>query len=1112
MLMISLHWLQGVRPGRWAAVISLFFVSVAAFTWPLSSSFSQPVPQFKPVRVTGTLRLVVPTANFADPTFINAPGALTNPIALPDQKVALRLVGDNNALDTADTALDGRFNLMAPRPGKYQVCWSIAGSSGCSKAFVVRKATVGVEFVDARIEKPVLYGVTLTGDHRPCWINDSFFGLDVSTAVSAGGRKVRANIRGEYAITGLAPGSYTVESHCENAHADAQVTLTGGSARADLPLGNHAPRLTTLFATDGTKSLARAATGATIKLAATTRDPDGDQVEYRWRVPDVGGTIGTGTGQSESWQLPTEPGQPAAYVIARDGMGGYAFRRIDMRTGNPNLSFSGQVLDEVSRVPIRNATVTVGGALGKTDANGWFSLAAAPQSDDRYVLNIARSGYAAMSRVYDKDATGATYEMIRAQVDLLPATGVVNITATRDSGPCGTGKTTVRQRPLLHLAQPEIYRAETDRPDDQETAANRRRAEAELLASAQQPLPCDPRSVQIAIPAGGLVDASGNAPSGGIRAASALLNPTRRAIPGDYQAQPIAGGRSELLSYGAVYAEFTDAAGHKLNLKPGVSAEVRVPVSNIAQLSAPPTIALWSYDNKSGLWIEEGTAALQNTPSGWMYVGQTKHFSEINMDVAGNDPAHATCVRVEVGPDFNGWSNLTLRAYVSYGGAPPPKVKEVVLDSQVYHAIFRIPFQTGFPNSLRLELRGKANNQEVVLLDNIINTDAPPHHAMTTPDLWPDSPYTDCTPVVLNAAPGVVPPYGDIDGFGRPAFLAGPYGSFNPANGDQQATAYYAALDAGTPKPTLGAWWAANNFDANGSSTSADFVNATYLNNNDLGFGRNMHCLKTGQKLACYVTNYGLPDQNPQNANDAESLSNPGATVAMEYDPAAGNEAVQFYVYGAGAQANSARLKFADLDGFGPKPVPFLCQTCHGGGPGLNVNNKAEGAHFREFDLPSFRYSNARKWDYGQAISATTPTAAEFNKFATLNKFVRDTNTGNAIAALVDGWYPGPNFVGRPVLPPTPTTWAGHENEYHLVYGQSCRACHVARDYPNFIGVNGLNAFKSSFVVGKVCGSGSPKVRVMPNAIVTYRNFWADKPRVHLYETLVGIPIDSCIN
>lgn len=1101
MMMTSLARLRGSTRIVWT-VLLLALVLLAALAFQYSAGVAQP-SRAVPVRVTGTLKLVVPRGpNIAAASQVTA-------IALPDQKVFLRSAAGIDVA-SAVTTLDGRFDLMAPTGGVYQVCWAIADGKGCSKSLTVRRKTVGAQDVLARLGSPVLYGVSLTGDNRPCWINDSFFRLDVATVVAAGGRKVRANIRGEYAITGLAPGAYTVTAACEKAKTNAPVTLAAGGARVNLPLPNRAPRLVTVFATDGSKSIRRAVTGSTVKVIAQSRDADGDSIEYSWRTIE-GGAIGTGNGDSEKWQIPAEPGLATAYVIARDGRGGYAYRRLELRAGPPDLAFSGVVLDEVTQAPLGGAAVSVGGASVKTSANGWFALTASPRPDDRYVLNIARANYAPVSRVYDKDATGATYEMIRAQVDTVPPGGVVQIADTRSSGPCGGKTVQDRRRPLARLVKPTVYRAPTDKADSREAAALRKRTEAALLAAASQPTRCDPRGVEITVPAGALVGPGGSAPVGSIRAASASLNPARRAIPGDYQATPLGGGRAELRSYGAVYAEFTDSAGNPLNLRSGQTAEIRVPVSDEARPAAPPSIALWSYDNKSGLWLEEGTAPLQNTPSGWAYVGKTRHFSELNMDVAGTDPDHATCVRVEVGPDFNGWSDLVLRAYVSFGGAPPPQVKEVALDNQQYHAIFRIPFNTGFPNSLRLELRGKANNQQVVLLDNIINTDAPPHHAMTTPDLWPDSPYTDCTPVVLTAAPGVVPPYGDIDGFGRPAFLAGPYGSFNPADGEQQATDYYAALDNPTPKPTLGDWWGANGFDNNGDSASPDYVTANYLNHNDLGFGRGMHCLKTGQKLACYVTNYGLPDQNPQNADDAVSHTAPGATVAMEYDPTAtGDEQVQFYVYGGGAVAGSGRLKFADLDGFGPKPVPALCQTCHGGGPGLNANNKAAGAHFREFDLPSFRYSGNRSWDYGQAIGATTPSAAEFNAFARLNQFVRDSNSGNEIANVINGWYPGNNFTGRPQLPPTPASWSGHANEYRLVYGQTCRTCHIARDYPDFVGAGGFDFFKNGFVVDLVCGSGNPKVRTMPNASITYRNFWADTPRVHLYETLVGRPIDSC--
>ena len=32
----------------------------------------------------------------------------------------------------------------------------------------------------------------------------------------------------------------------------------------------------------------------------------------------------------------------------------------------------------------------------------------------------------------------------------------------------------------------------------------------------------------------------------------------------------------------------------------------------------------------------------------------------------------------------------------------------------------------------------------------------------------------------------------------------------------------------------------------------------------------------------------------------------------------------------------------------------------------------------------------------------------------------------------------------------------------------------------------------------------------MPNAIVTYRNFWVNTSRVNLYETLTGTALNTC--
>jgi len=274
-----------------------------------------------------------------------------------------------------------------------------------------------------------------------------------------------------------------------------------------------------------------------------------------------------------------------------------------------------------------------------------------------------------------------------------------------------------------------------------------------------------------------------------------------------------------------------------------------------------------------------------------------------------------------------------------------------------------------------------------------------------------------------------------------------------------------------------------------------------------------MHCLQSGANLACYVTNYGAPNQAAANADAAlaQDAAQRGATVAMEFTSGAGADAVQFYVY-SNTGETATLLKFADLDGFGPKPVPHLCLVCHGGSPAL-AGNKAQHSRFREFDLPSFRYPNNQSWDFGQAV----PAEVDIQSFGALNQMVQDITPAAApIHDLIQAWYPGSNYTVAPVLPSPPSGWSGNATAidgYHNVYGKTCRTCHVARDggalSPPFITFNSKSEFE--FLSYVVCGKD---YRVMPNAIITYKNFWTDVLRVNKFEALMSppIPLNTCQN
>lgn len=95
-------------------------------------------------------------------------------------------------------------------------------------------------------------------------------------------------------------------------------------------LGNHAPSITSMAATDGSQFVTRAAAGQSLTLVATSRELDGDTIEFSWKLAD--GQIGlTGsTTDTEAWQLANTDGLQTVYAMARDGQGGYAFKRFDI--------------------------------------------------------------------------------------------------------------------------------------------------------------------------------------------------------------------------------------------------------------------------------------------------------------------------------------------------------------------------------------------------------------------------------------------------------------------------------------------------------------------------------------------------------------------------------------------------------------------------------------------------------------------------------------------------------------------------------------------------------------------------------------------------------------
>lgn len=142
---------------------------------------------------------------------------------------------------------------------------------------------------------------------------------------------------------------------------------------------------------------------------------------------------------------------------------------------------------------------------------------------------------------------------------------------------------------------------------------------------------------KVALAANSIVKASDNsAYTGTINVYATYIDPTAsdisQTVPGSFMADDKNNARVTLASYGMMAVVLESNTGEKLQIKSGSVASLTTPVPASRVSSAPATIAMWSVDEQTGIWKEEGSATLQ----GNVYVGDVKHFSFWNCDIPMN--------------------------------------------------------------------------------------------------------------------------------------------------------------------------------------------------------------------------------------------------------------------------------------------------------------------------------------------------------------------------------------------------------------------------------------------------------------------------------------------
>ncbi len=98
-------------------------------------------------------------------------------------------------------------------------------------------------------------------------------------------------------------------------------------------------------------------------------------------------------------------------------------------------------------------------------------------------------------------------------------------------------------------------------------------------------------------------------------------------MPGDLRGENTNGESVQLESYGMIAVEIEGANGEDLNLLAGETAEWVLPLDpNLTDI--PSEIPIWSLNEDTGIWLEEGKANLVDGK----YVSQLSHFSFWNCD------------------------------------------------------------------------------------------------------------------------------------------------------------------------------------------------------------------------------------------------------------------------------------------------------------------------------------------------------------------------------------------------------------------------------------------------------------------------------------------------
>lgn len=247
-----------------------------------------------------------------------------------------------------------------------------------------------------------------------------------------------------------------------------------------------------------------------------------------------------------------------------------------------DIALSGIVRD-ASGTPIEGVSIVSGSSAATTNTDGFFEfdqIQVVNVQNDRSVVRFSKSGYFDVVRSMDADdADGASWEVVMCKKENNDFTSIKTYSSSSDQ--------------TLQAGEMKI-----DMPQD-----------------------------------GYMVDGTGASYIGKVKSEMVYLDPNNERFSemmpgGDLAAVRSDNSSAQLVSYGMTDLNMYAENGDKLQLKDGSKAKLTFPIPAGMGENPPASIPLWSFNEKTGLWEEEGSAALQ----GNVYVGEVAHFSWVNLD------------------------------------------------------------------------------------------------------------------------------------------------------------------------------------------------------------------------------------------------------------------------------------------------------------------------------------------------------------------------------------------------------------------------------------------------------------------------------------------------